>query len=201
WGSAIRAGYDRVPRVFEHLRRTLGELFPAVRDAEITHRWGGPLGVPSDWHPTVRFDPATRIATAGGYVGGGRPTANLAGRTLADLLTGADTELTRLPWVGHRSPRWEPEPLRFLGVNAGLAAMGLADLEERLTRRRSVLARLVAPLVGGWAKAHGARDQSAIGRPAAAHSSTMIGTAFVIASSPSTLEISMTSRICSTVAP
>src|SRR5690606_32781073 len=149
WGSAIRGEYDRVPRVFEHLRRTLGELFPAARDAAITHRWGGPLGVPRDWHAAVRFDPATRIATAGGYVGDGLSTTNLAGRTLADLLTGADTELTRLPWVGHRSPRWEPEPLRFLGVNAGLAAMGLADLEERLTRRRSVIARLVAPLVGG----------------------------------------------------
>ena len=47
--------------------------------------------------------------------------SNLAGRTLADLVLGRDTELTRLPWVGHRSPRWEPEPLRWLGVNAGPA--------------------------------------------------------------------------------
>ena len=148
WGSAIRAEYDRVPSVFEHLRRTLRELFPAIGDVTVTHRWGGPLGVPRDWCATASFDPATRIAHAGGYVGDGLSTTNLAGRTLADLITGTDSELTGLPWVNHHSPRWEPEPLRFLGANAGLAAMTLADAEERLTRRPSVAAKLMGPLTG-----------------------------------------------------
>jgi glycine/D-amino acid oxidase-like deaminating enzyme len=148
WGSVIKPEYDRVPRVFEHLRRTLAELFPAARDAAVTHRWGGPLGVPRDWHATASYDPRTRIAWAGGYVGDGLSTTNLAGRTLADLLTGADTELTRLPWVNHRSPVWEPEPLRFAGANAGMLAMQLADLEERVTHRRSLIARVMGPLVG-----------------------------------------------------
>lgn len=147
-GSGIRPAYDRVPRVFEHLRRALGELFPVVRDAAITHRWGGPLGVPRDWHASVRFDPATGVASAGGYVGDGLSTTNLAGRTLADLLTGTTSELTRLPWVGHRSPDWEPEPWRFVGANAGLIAMAAADAEERLTGRASIVARAMAPLTG-----------------------------------------------------
>ena len=147
-GSAIRPGYDRAPRVFEHLRRTLVELFPAAADAAITHRWGGPLGIPRDWHASVDYDPTTRIGHAGGYVGDGLSTTNLAGRTLADLLTGADTELTRLPWVGHRSPDWEPEPLRFLGANAGMLAMAAADVEERVTHRSSLIAKVMGPLVG-----------------------------------------------------
>ena len=63
-------------------------------------------------------------------------------------MLGRDTELTRLPWVNHRSRSWEPEPLRWLGVNAGLHAMTWADTEERLTRRPSVVARLVSPLLG-----------------------------------------------------
>ena len=33
--------------------------------------------------------------------------------------------LTDLPWVGHRSKSWEPEPLRWLGINAGLSAAAL----------------------------------------------------------------------------
>jgi glycine/D-amino acid oxidase-like deaminating enzyme len=148
WGSAIRADYDRVERVFTHLRRTLGELFPAIGDAAVTHRWGGPLGVPRDWHAAVRYDPGTRIGWAGGYVGDGLSTTNLAGRTLAELLTGGESELTRLPWVGHRSPNWEVEPLRFLGANAGLAAMNLADAEQRVTGRGSLVARAMGPLVG-----------------------------------------------------
>jgi hypothetical protein len=75
-------------------------------------------------------------------------TTNLAGRTLRDLVLGRDTDLTALPWVGHRSRPWEPEPLRWLGINTGLRAMTLADGEERLTRRPSLVARAVAPLLG-----------------------------------------------------
>ena len=148
WGSAIRPEYDRVPAVFEHLRRTLGELFPVIGDAAVTHTWGGPLGVPRDWHATASFDRANGMAWAGGYVGDGLSTTNLAGRTLADLLTGTESELTGLPWVGHHSPSWEPEPLRFLGANAGLAAMTVADAEEKLTKRPSIAARLMGPLTG-----------------------------------------------------
>lgn len=148
WGGAIRPGYDRDPRVFEHLRIALGQLFPQAADAQITHRWGGPLGVPRDWHAGVSFDPESRIGTAGGYVGDGLSTTNLAGRTLGDLILGTDSELTRLPWVGHRSPDWEVEPLRFVGANLGMLAMEVADVEERATSRSSITAKLMGPLTG-----------------------------------------------------
>jgi glycine/D-amino acid oxidase-like deaminating enzyme len=148
WGSAIRPGYDHDPRVFEHLRVALAGLFPWAADALVTHRWGGPLGVPRDWHAGVSFDRDTRIGTAGGYVGDGLSTTNLAGRTLADLVLGRETELTRLPWVGHRSPDWELEPLRFVGANLGMLAMQAADVEERVTARSSVAAKVMGPLTG-----------------------------------------------------
>jgi glycine/D-amino acid oxidase-like deaminating enzyme len=148
WGSGIRADHERVERVFEHLSRTLRELFPALPPFAVTHRWGGPLGIPRDWHASVRYNPATRLASAGGYVGDGLSTTNLAGRTLADLLTGTESELTRLPWVNHSSPDWEPEPLRYLGANAGLLAMAAADAEEKITQRPSVVAKVMGPLVG-----------------------------------------------------
>lgn len=147
-GSAIRPGYDRSPRVRDHLIHTLFDLFPDAAGARITHHWGGPLGVPRDWHASVGYEPEAREAWAGGYVGDGLSTTNLAGRTLADLLSGARTDLTALPWVGHRSPRWEPEPLRFAGANAGLVAMEAADLEESVTRRASTVARALGPLIG-----------------------------------------------------
>jgi len=148
WGSAIHSSYDRVPRVFAHLRETLTDLFPQAAAAAVTHEWGGPLGVPRDWHATASYDPATGVAWAGGYVGDGLSTTNLAGRTLADLITGRTTELTALPWVNHTSPPWEPEPLRFIGANLGMLAMSVADAEERVTSRPSIAARLMGPLVG-----------------------------------------------------
>lgn len=148
WGSSIRPEYDRVQRVFEHLEATLHELFPAAATARVTHRWGGALGVPRDWHASASYNERTGVAYAGGYVGDGLSTTNLAGRTLADRMLGRATELTRLPWTDHVSPRWEPEPLRFLGSNLGLLAMTAADAEERRTGRASRIARAVGPLIG-----------------------------------------------------
>ncbi|WP_432885055.1 NAD(P)/FAD-dependent oxidoreductase [Kribbella sp. CA-245084] len=143
--SRIKPGFDDVPRVFKGLQKTLRELFDI--SPEFTHAWGGPLGVPRDWCASVGLERG--VAWAGGYVGDGVSTTNLAGRTLRDLILERDTALTRLPWVGHRSRAWEPEPLRWLGINAGLRAMTLADVEERVTRRQSLIARLMAPLIGG----------------------------------------------------
>jgi glycine/D-amino acid oxidase-like deaminating enzyme len=150
-GSRIRPDYDRDPRVFARLYATLLDLFPVLTGTRVTHAWGGALGISRDWCASVGLDRATGLAWAGGYVGDGVSTTNLAGRTLRDLVLGDDSDLTRLPWVNHRSPRWEPEPLRWLGINAGLRAMTLADAEESLTRRPSLVARAVAPLLGGGA--------------------------------------------------
>jgi glycine/D-amino acid oxidase-like deaminating enzyme len=137
-----------VPRVFEMLRRTLGELFPVLGDAQITHRWGGPLGIARDWHASVGLDRTTGLGWAGGYVGDGVSTTNLAGRTLAHLITGTDSPLTALPWVGHHSRNWEPEPLRWLGANAGLQAMTWADAAERRRGAPSKLAGVVNAMMG-----------------------------------------------------
>ena len=148
FGSRIRPGFDRDDRVFGRLREALVDLLPVLSGTSITHSWGGCLGVPRDWCASVGLDRGTGIAWAGGYVGDGVSTTNLAGRTLADLILERDTELVRLPWVNHHSPRWEPEPLRWLGVNAGLRAAAVADVEEGLTERPSRIARLVSPFVG-----------------------------------------------------
>ena len=137
FGSRVGPRFDRDPRVFRALEDTLHDVFPATRDAEITHRWGGPLGAPRDFYPSVGFDRATGLAWAGGYVGDGVTTTNLAGRTLADLIQGRDTERTRLAWVDHHSRSWEPEPLRWLGVNAGLRLSAAADRREARTERRA----------------------------------------------------------------
>jgi glycine/D-amino acid oxidase-like deaminating enzyme len=144
----VRPDFDRVPVVFTALRRTLVELFPVLADVRVEHAWGGPLGVARDWSASVGLDRATGLAWAGGYVGDGVATANLAGRTLADLILERDTERTRLPWVGHRSPRWEPEPLRYLAVNATLRAMTAADATETRTGRPSRTAAVVGRLLG-----------------------------------------------------
>jgi glycine/D-amino acid oxidase-like deaminating enzyme len=149
FGSSIRPRYDRDAGVHEALRRTLVELFPALADVAVTHRWGGPLGIPRDWMPSVGLDRARGTAWAGGYVGDGLSTTNLAGRTLRDLILERPSDLTTLPWVGHRSRRWEPEPLRFLGINAGLRLASWADASEQRSGRPTWQARALSRMLGG----------------------------------------------------
>jgi glycine/D-amino acid oxidase-like deaminating enzyme len=148
-GSAVRSSFDRVPAVFTALRRTLGELFPVLGDVAVTHTWGGPLGIARDWCASAGLDRATGLGWAGGYVGDGVATTNLAGRTLADLILDKGSDLTRLPWVNHRSRPWETEPLRWLGINAGLHTMAWADRSELRTGRSSRAAQVMGRFLGG----------------------------------------------------
>ena len=138
-------GHDRT---FRRLAEELRVLFPAAADARVTHRWGGVLGISRDWMPSVGIDRANGLAWGGGYVGDGVGCSALAGRTLADLVLGTETELTRLPWVGHTWPLWEPEPLRWAGVRGVNALMASADRVEARTGRPAKRAALVSRLVG-----------------------------------------------------
>ncbi len=148
FGSRVSPEFDHDARVFADLRATLTELLPQISGVEFTHAWGGALGIARDWHPSVGHDPATGLGWAGGYVGDGVAASNLAGRTLADLVLGRRTPITELPWVGHRSRRWEPEPARWLGINAGLRLAHAADREEARTGRPARIGRLLEALTG-----------------------------------------------------
>lgn len=130
WASRVHPSYDRNDRVHAMVHRTLLELFPALDTAAVTHRWGGPVAVPRDWWSRVQFDPASGLAAAGGYAGDGVGTSNLAGRTLADLITRADSDLVTLPWVNLPGRAWEPEPLRYVGINTLVQLPKGADRHE-----------------------------------------------------------------------
>ncbi|MFI5876592.1 NAD(P)/FAD-dependent oxidoreductase [Streptomyces sp. NPDC051445] len=137
------------------LREVLVAFFPALAGVRVEHAWSGVLGVPRDWCATVTLDRATGVGWAGGYVGSGVATANLAGRTLRDLVLldageAGTTELTGLPWVGHRVRRWEPEPLRWLGVQGMYATYRAADRRETRTHAAgsSRLARIADRVAG-----------------------------------------------------
>lgn len=153
--GTYRFGSRIVPRFapddphFEHLRRTLVHMLPVLRDTDITHRWGGAIGIPRTWRPSVCFDAESGLGSLGGYVGEGVAQTNLAGRTLAELITETDTERTALAWVNQRTPNWEPEPLRWMAV-AGINKLGeSADTYELRTGKTPALrSALFKSLVG-----------------------------------------------------
>jgi glycine/D-amino acid oxidase-like deaminating enzyme len=140
----------RVPeRTIEHLTATLHAILPQVRDVPIAHAWCGVLAVPRDWESSIVLDRTTGMGAAGGYVGHGVTATNLAGRTLADLVLDRQSPLTELPWVGHRSRNWEPEPLRWLGVRGMYLAYKAADWHEARGRSTTSPIAVVADKIAG----------------------------------------------------
>jgi glycine/D-amino acid oxidase-like deaminating enzyme len=143
FGSGLDHRGEVAASTVAQLGRVLRRMFPVAVEAGLAHAWCGVLGVPRDWCATVVMDPSTGLGWAGGYSGHGVAAANLAGRTLADLVRGVPSPLATLPWVGHRSPRWEPEPARWAGVRGLYALYRTADRLESAGRsaRTSPLAR------------------------------------------------------------
>jgi glycine/D-amino acid oxidase-like deaminating enzyme len=146
-GSAIAPEFDRHGPTHQRLRQSLVEWFPALEGIGFTHEWGGPLGMPRDWLPTFSLNRATGIGGAFGYTGQGVAAANLAGRTLTDLITDTPSPLRELPMVGHRSRRWEPEPLRWIAARYLQGALARIDERGQRTGRaptgRSLAERLI----------------------------------------------------------
>jgi glycine/D-amino acid oxidase-like deaminating enzyme len=142
-GGTISEADEVQPAIHARLELALRRLFPAAAAVPVSHRWGGFFAAPRDWSMSVHFDRATGLGRAGGYSGHGVVASSLAGRTLADLITGTESDLTGLPWVGHSSRRWEPEPLRYLGARSIAAVVASADRAEDRTGRPARRIRLV----------------------------------------------------------
>ncbi|PSK88085.1 glycine/D-amino acid oxidase-like deaminating enzyme [Murinocardiopsis flavida] len=147
YGSRWDADGGTHPKTILALWNVLARYFPAARDAGIAHTWSGILGVPRDWCSSAGIDHRTGLGWAGGYVGHGVTTTNLAGRTLRDLVLRERTPLTRLPWVDHRARDWEPEPLRWIGAQGVYALYREADRRENAGLRRTSALGRIADLV------------------------------------------------------
>jgi len=130
FGSRVKANFDNHDEIHQRIISSMHEVFPLTKDLEVTHRWGGPLGVPRNWKPSVNFDRRSGLASLGGYVGDGVAATNLAARTLAHLIADDKHPLTNLAWVNQPSRKWEVEPLRYLGINGLLKLSNSMDKHE-----------------------------------------------------------------------
>ncbi len=144
WGSPTRDRDERSRATHGELERTLRRWFPPAAGAAVTHRWGGVFAVPRDWSMSISLDRASGIAEAGGLAGHGLVASSICGRTLADLILERDSDLTTLPWVGHRSGRWEPEPARIVAQRLITAVLASADRVEDSGRGPTGRVRLVS---------------------------------------------------------
>ena len=148
YGSKIDSKFDQHKKTHDDLLETLIEIFPVIKGVKVTHTWGGPLAIARDWQPHVTFEMDSNILSAGSYVGDGVGTSNLAGRTISDLILNKETDLTNLPWVQHKSKKWEIEPFRWIGVNSTLHLAKIADVVERKYKKETFVTKLLNKLRG-----------------------------------------------------
>ena len=148
FGSLMRSSAENNSQVHDQLIAMVRHWFPLLANTQFTHRWGGAVSVTRDWQPFANFNKATGQAKAGGYVGDGVTLSYLAAKTLADLILEKDSEVTKLPFVNHSVPLWEPEPFRWVGVNSVVKLIGLADREEAITNRPSQIAKALTRVTG-----------------------------------------------------
>jgi glycine/D-amino acid oxidase-like deaminating enzyme len=149
YGSRTDVDGQVPAKTIKHLSQVLRAALPQVANVPIARGWCGVLAVPRDWEASVVLDRSTGLGAAGGYVGHGVTATNLAGRTLADLVLERQTPLTELPWVGHPSRNWEPEPLRWLGVRGMYVAYQAADRHESRGRASTSPIALAADRIAG----------------------------------------------------
>jgi glycine/D-amino acid oxidase-like deaminating enzyme len=142
FGSKITDQQDVHEATIQMIRRSLLEWFPSLAGIRFTHSWGGPVGMPRDWMPAVRFDASSRTGSIMGYTGQGVSTSNLCGRLLAGLILNRRTGLEMLPLAQRRSPNWEIEPLRWLVVRYIQGAFLRIDEAAEEGRPRPVDARI-----------------------------------------------------------
>jgi len=135
FGSRMEEGALQDEATFEWMRQSVREWWPALADVEFTHAWGGYLGVPRDWMPSVSFDPETRLGQLFGYTGRGVSTTAMSGRLLAGLISGKESGLEGLPFHRRRTPLWEIEPFRWAAVRYLQNAYGRIDEADQAGKR------------------------------------------------------------------
>jgi glycine/D-amino acid oxidase-like deaminating enzyme len=132
-------------RMHSALERRAVKWFPQLQSVKFEYRWGGPVALTRRWQSYLNYNPITGQAAIGGYVGDGVTLSYLVAKTLAQMINGE--KVANLPFINQRIGRWEPEPIRYLAVNAGFKATVAADFEERVTGRPSLIASFIDPLI------------------------------------------------------
>ena len=146
-GSRRNESRESNQKIHGHLQKMARQWFPILKDYQFTHAWGGAVGVTRDWSPFLRWD--GKYGEMGGYAGDGLTLSYLTASTAAALiLEESPSDRASLPFVQWKSPRWEIEPLRWLGINAGIKLTKIADWEEKKTDQPSRMMRHLAPIFG-----------------------------------------------------
>lgn len=124
YGGGRAEGYH--PPTVDGLTQIFRDRFPELEDVEITRWWGGWIGMTTNFLPKIGASKKHANALhAIGFNGHGVPQVTMAGRVLADRITGEANPMSEL--LAKPGFAWPPEPFTWLGSKLLTGVMGYSD--------------------------------------------------------------------------
>jgi len=130
YGSAMGPALEQRPSTFALLSTLFAEMFPQLEDVRFTHSWSGAIDTCSRFCAFFDRSSDGRVASVAGYTGLGVGASRFGARVALDLVSGVETDLTRLQFVRSKPIPFPPEPVRSIGINLTRWSMARADAHQ-----------------------------------------------------------------------
>ena len=130
YGGRIKKEYDQRPETFEKLAAHFIATYPQLEGLGFSHKWGGVIDTCTRFFSFFDTEYDGRVAHAAGFTGLGVGATRYAANVLLDLLSGEETERTRMDFVKKKPLPFPPEPFASIGAKVSLAEMARADRNE-----------------------------------------------------------------------
>jgi glycine/D-amino acid oxidase-like deaminating enzyme len=130
YGNGMDPGLEQRPATFTKLSHLFADTFPQLEDVRFTHSWSGAIDTCSRFCAFFDRSHEGRVASVAGYTGLGVGASRFGARVALDLVSGTDTDLTRLRFVRSKPIPFPPEPVRSIGIGLTRWSMARADANQ-----------------------------------------------------------------------
>ena len=127
FGSRIARDLEQSDATHALLAEHFFTTFPQLEGLRFTHRWGGVIDTCTRFSAFFGTAHGGRVAYAAGYTGLGVAATRFGADVMLDLLSGEETERTRLRMVREKPLPFPPEPARWAGIQLTRWSMAKAD--------------------------------------------------------------------------
>jgi glycine/D-amino acid oxidase-like deaminating enzyme len=130
YGNAVAPELEDRPETFDRLAGHFFHTFPQLGGVRFTHRWAGAIDTCSRFCVMWGTALGGRASYAVGYTGLGVGASRFGARVALDLISGMETDLTKLRFVRSKPTPFPPEPLRYAGIQLTRRAIARSDANE-----------------------------------------------------------------------
>jgi glycine/D-amino acid oxidase-like deaminating enzyme len=130
YGNAVAPELEDRPETYTRLAGHFFRTFPQLEGLRFSHRWAGAIDTCSRFCVMWGTALGGRASYAVGYTGLGVGSSRFGARVALDLISGMETDLTKLRFVRSKPTPFPPEPLRYAGVQLTRRAIARSDANE-----------------------------------------------------------------------